>query len=59
MFINPDLTVTLGRAPKGEWIGMDSVTRLSNDGFGQAESRLFDRSGTVGRAIQSLFVDRR
>ncbi len=59
MFINPDLTVTLGRLPEGEWLGMDAVTRLSNEGFGQAESRLFDRSGTVGRAIQSLFVDRR
>ncbi|MBO0729231.1 MAG: thioesterase family protein [Acidimicrobiaceae bacterium] len=58
-FINPDLTVALNRVPRGEWLGMAALTRLSNDGFGQAVSRLFDRSGTVGQAVQSLFVDRR
>jgi hypothetical protein len=59
MFINPDLTVALARVPRGEWIGLDAVTRLSDEGFGQAESRLFDTSGTVGRAMQSLFVESR
>jgi len=58
-FINPDLTVALNRVPQGPWLGMAAVTRLSDQGFGQAVSRLFDRSGTVGHAIQSLFVDRR
>ena len=53
MFINPDLTVALSRMPDGEWIGFDMVSRLSGDGFGQAESLIFDSGGPVGRAVQS------
>lgn len=58
-FINADLTVALSRAPVGEWVGLDMVTRLSPDGYGQAETQVFDRHGPVGRAVQSLIVDRR
>jgi hypothetical protein len=58
-FINPDLTVSLSRPPVGEWVGLDMVTRLSPDGYGQAETQVFDRHGPVGRAVQSLIVDRR
>jgi hypothetical protein len=56
-FINPDLTVALARPPEGEWIGFDVVTRLSAHGSGQAESLVFDRTGPVGRAVQTLLVD--
>ncbi len=59
VFINPDLTVALSRVPTGEWIGFDVVSRLSGDGFGQAESLIFDPAGPVGRAVQSLFVEGR
>jgi hypothetical protein len=59
VFINPDLTVSLSRVPAGEWVGFDVVTRLSPEGFGLAESAIFDVTGTVGRATQSLFVDGR
>lgn len=59
VFVNPDLTVGLSRPPVGEWIGLDVRTRLNSAGWGQAESLLFDTSGPFGRAIQSLFVDRR
>jgi hypothetical protein len=59
LFINPDLTVALSRVPLGDWIGFDMVTRLSPDGFGQAESLVFDQVGPVGRAVQSLLVERR
>lgn len=58
-FINPDLTVSLSRPPAGEWVGFDVVTRLSPDGYGQAESLIFDPSGPVGRAVQSLIVETR
>lgn len=58
-FINPDLTVALGRLPEGEWICFDSVSRLSSDGYGQAESQIFDSAGPVGRAVQSLIVSER
>jgi hypothetical protein len=59
VFINPDLTVALSRVPVGEWIGFDAVSRLSPDGFGQAESLIFDGTGPTGRAVQSLLVERR
>jgi hypothetical protein len=59
VFINPDLTVALSRVPVGEWIGFDVVSRLSGDGFGQAESLIFDGTGPAGRAVQSLLVERR
>jgi hypothetical protein len=59
VFINPDLTVALARLPVGEWIGFDMVSRLSSDGFGQAESLIFDADGPVGRAVQSLIVEAR
>jgi hypothetical protein len=59
LFINPDLTVALSRVPVGDWIGFDVVSRLSRDGFGQAESLVFDADGPVGRAVQSVLVERR
>ena len=59
VFINPDLTVALSRVPVGDWIGFDMVSRLSRDGLGQAESLVFDADGPVGRAVQSLLVERR
>jgi len=59
VFINPDLTVSLSRVPQGEWIGFDVVSRLSGDGYGQAESLIFDPLGPVGRAVQSLLVELR
>jgi hypothetical protein len=59
VFINPDLTVALSRVPVGEWIGFDVVSRLSGDGFGQAESLIFDADGPVGRGVQSLLVEPR
>jgi hypothetical protein len=57
IFINPDLTVALARRPAGEWIGFDVVSRLSSEGYGQAESLIFDEFGPAGRAIQSLLVE--
>ena len=59
IFINPDLTVSLSRLPDGEWIGFDTVSRVSVHGYGQAESLIFDGRGPIGRAVQSLFIDRR
>jgi hypothetical protein len=58
-FINPDLTVYLERDPVGEWIALDSQTRLQPDGTGLAESVLFDETGRVGRAVQGLLIQPR
>lgn len=59
MFINPDLTIYIDRAPVGEWICLRSQTTLSPGGIGTAESVVFDERGRVGRAMQALLVARR
>jgi Thioesterase superfamily. len=56
LFINPDLTVHLHRYPAGEWVCLDARTWVDPDGVGLAESALYDRTGAIGRAAQSLFV---
>jgi hypothetical protein len=58
-YINPDLSVYLHRYPVGEWVCIDSVTRVEPHGVGLAESRILDRSGTIGRSLQSLIVEAR
>ena len=57
-FINPDLTIYLHRLPEGEWVCLDSVTRPETNGVGFAESALYDERGLIGRAMQSLIVER-
>jgi hypothetical protein len=55
-FVNADLTINLLRRPVGEWICVDARTLLAPNGCGLAESQLFDETGLVGRATQSLAV---
>ena len=59
LFVNPDLSIHVVRPPEGEWIGMRSTTLPSGAGLGLAESALYDRSGRIGRAVQSLLLDAR
>ena len=59
LFVNTDLNVFLHRVPDGEWIGMDSRTILDSSGVGLTETVLHDRSGPVGRALQTLYVAKR
>ena len=56
LYINPDLTLYVEREPVGEWICLDSQTRIARDGVGVAESVLYDVHGRVGRATQALLV---
>ncbi|MGI8632151.1 MAG: thioesterase family protein [Solirubrobacterales bacterium] len=56
VFINTDLAVHLHRLPGGEWVGLDSVTRVDGDGIGLTETALYDERGELGRAAQSLLV---
>jgi len=56
VFINPDLTVYLERAPVGEWFLLESETRLGHEGIGLCESLIYDELGRVGRATQALLV---
>jgi hypothetical protein len=59
VFINPDLTLYIDREPAGEWICLESETRIADGGIGVSESVLYDRHGRVGRASQALLVARR
>lgn len=58
LFINPDLSVHVTRPPVGEWVALASVTHPTNLGVGLAESAMYDGQGRVGRAVQSLLLDR-
>jgi len=56
LFINPDLTVYLHRAPVGEWIANSAQTWLQPGQGSVAEATLWDSSGEIGRATQSLYI---
>ncbi len=56
LYINPDLTLYIEREPTGEWICLESQTRIVRGGIGVAESILYDERGRVGRATQALLV---
>ncbi|MFB6418287.1 MULTISPECIES: thioesterase family protein [Bradyrhizobium] len=58
-YINADLTVSFSRQPVGEWILLDGESWIGADGTGLAMSRLADRQGYFGRAVQSLVIERR
>jgi hypothetical protein len=59
VFINVDLTVHFERMPEGDWVCVDAVTRPEPSGIGTAESVISDQRGRIGRAAQSLLIDRR
>lgn len=56
LFINVDLTVHLHRMPAGEWVCLDSVTVPEATGVGLTDTVLFDESGPIGLAAQTLLV---
>ncbi len=59
VFINPDLTLYFEREPRGEWVAMQSETRVRPGAVAVSESVIWDREGRVGRATQALLVSRR
>ena len=58
-YINADLTVNFSRQPVGEWILLDGESWIGPDGAGLAMSRLADKRGYFGRAVQSLVIEKR
>ena len=58
-YINADLTVSLARQPVGDWILLDGESWIGPDGAGLAMSRIADRQGYFGRAVQSLVIEKR
>ncbi len=59
LFINVDLTVVAPRDPVGEWLLLDAVTTIGDQGTGLAESVIHDQSGPAARGMQTLLVSPR
>ncbi len=57
-FVNIDLTIMLHREPIGDWFGTDSVSRWEPTGSGISDSVLFDEHGAVGKALQTILLQR-
>lgn len=57
--INTDITLYLVRRPHPPWIAMKSLTISHGLGLGMTDSLVYDVSGFVGRANQSILIDRR
>ncbi len=55
-FPNSDLTVALHRLPADRWIRLDAHSSWGSTGTGLADAHLSDRHGSIGRALQSLFL---
>jgi hypothetical protein len=58
-FLNADLMVRLHRAPVGEWFCIDARSTTTEHGLGLCEARLFDLSGFLGTASQTLLIRKR
>ena len=55
-FVPIEVTVSVWRHPRSEWVGMSAVTTVASDGIGQTHIELFDEVGFIGTALQTLFV---
>jgi len=59
LFSNADVSISLLRAPVGEWVGVDAVSRFAACGTGSAVSALYDEKGYIGTCMQNLVVRER
>lgn len=55
-FLNADLTVSIHRAPEGEWVGIDAATVAEAHGVGLTRARLWDVRGAIGVSLQTCLV---
>lgn len=58
-FMNVDTTVYLHRLPVGEWIGVLPDSNYGPDGTGVTVTRIYDTTGPVGTANQSIMLIRK
>lgn len=59
MGINTDLTLYVTRPPAAGWMAIDSRTVSHGMGLGMTDSLVYDATGFVGTANQSIYIDRR
>lgn len=57
-WMNMDTTVHLTRAPRGDWIGLDSDLAVGPDGYGASFGDLYDQDGFIGRSAQTVLLAR-
>ena len=50
-YINADVTLTLGRLPKGREIGIEADNHTSSAGIASCAGTLYDREGPLGTAV--------
>jgi acyl-coenzyme A thioesterase PaaI-like protein len=55
-FVNADLSLHVFRLPVDEWVRVDAISHIGDQGVGLAESTLADQHGLLGHACQSLVV---
>ena len=58
-FVNPDISLHTHRMPRGDWIGMRSVSYPQPHGIGIADTALYDLEGRIGRVVQSQYLELR
>jgi hypothetical protein len=51
--------VHVHRELDGEWVCLDAITIPERTGIGITDTALYDERGPVGRAVQTLLIDRR
>ncbi|MGI5419567.1 thioesterase family protein [Actinomadura luteofluorescens] len=59
LIINTDVTVALHRDPVGEWLCLAASLDAAPGGSALCQGTLADRSGELGRVLQTLLVDER
>jgi len=55
-FPNADLSVHLGREPKGEWVGLKPTSYWYANGMGMTDTEILDVYGPIGRACHTLVL---
>jgi hypothetical protein len=58
LYVNPDLTIACHRLPVDGWVGVRARSAAEPVGAGLTTTGLFDRTGRIGTALQSLYIDR-
>ncbi|GAA3228832.1 acyl-CoA thioesterase domain-containing protein [Actinocorallia longicatena] len=58
-YINADYTITLGRLPEGEYIGIEAGGHISADGIAAGSCTLHDRTGPVAFATTTALANRK
>ena len=55
-FVNADLTIAVYRLPESDWIASQAISFWQSTGIGVSQATLFDKSGSVGTALQTILV---